>query len=563
MSGPRAISTSGLWPGAGGALPLRPAPIPPGLPLSTAAHAGARAPLRRALTALACGVVLGTCCVEPGAWPLALVALMLAAGAQREHGGRGPSPQMLTWAGLLAAGQWWVWLAPAVSGPGSDLWRALAVLVTVGTGLLAMAVSRGLIRWATAGRWPALQWLLAWAAVEPLRQTGWAGNGGAGLGLPFLDAPGAAGWIPLLGLAGWGVLVAALAWAGAGALQVGMGLAPDARRRTAVLAAALLLVLAGEPLARIDWTRPTGRSLPVTLLQLDRDKHAPWSAAQRDEGERRLLAALGTATPGTAVITPENFFGEPRPTEPDDFWLALQDITAARGVHALIGLPGLLPTPEGPRVMNTLLQIAPGRESVYAKERLVPVAESLPFEAWLPAAWQGLFGPGLHGQQPGPEPLHAPLFIDGHLLGASICHEQAFARTLADRARGSQALLNVSEDGWIPSAMFRAQMQGLARARALEAGLPLLRVSNGGRSLLIDAQGRLERQAPAHGDLRLDWDLAPRDGQTPHTRLAGVWAALPWALIGALGLWRLWRAPPPVPRSARAAAATNPSPAAR
>jgi apolipoprotein N-acyltransferase len=167
----------------------------------------------------------------------------------------------------------------------------------------------------------------------------------------------------------------------------------------------------------------------------------------------------------------------------------------------------------------------------------VPGGEYLPWPWLLQPFYDRVFSHVTQGQTPAPRELTAALFAAGTELGLSICHEQSFALTMAERAQHAAVLVNVSDDSWIDSDAYRTQMLGIARLRAMEFGKPLLRVTRGARSVLIDPTGDVVAAAAGVGEELLSVKVTPHDGNTPYQRHAHVIAAAPViAWVALLGL---------------------------
>jgi len=153
--------------------------------------------------------------------------------------------------------------------------------------------------------------------------------------------------------------------------------------------------------------------------------------------------------------------------------------------------PGINPT----RVWNSLHAIdSEGRiQGTYDKFHLVPFGEYVPLRGLFPA---GLFekltagrrdfsaGPGLRTLDlPGLPPV-SPL----------ICYEVIFPGAVADPQNRPQWILNLTNDAWFGLTSGPYQHFAAARLRAVEEGLPLVRVANTGISGIIDGYGRAVRQ---------------------------------------------------------------------
>ena len=147
--------------------------------------------------------------------------------------------------------------------------------------------------------------------------------------------------------------------------------------------------------------------------------------------------------------------------------------------------------------------ILPGR---YAKRRLVPIAERVPF---LPGQlsgffeklsdWTGQFAPG-EGW--------TTWTVDGASFGVLICYESIFPGSSRALVRnGADFLLNITNDAWFGRTAAPYQHASHLTLRAVEHRVSFLRAANTGDLGL----GGPRRPVPrAHGDLR-----ARRGGRRP------------------------------------------------
>jgi apolipoprotein N-acyltransferase len=504
-----------------------------------------------------CGSIIGLGAAWPALWPAALTALVawgwLVVMSSRRSGTLGTATLATGWAAWHLAGQGWVALAVRDGEPMA--WRAAVVLV-----MLLVQLAPMLTAWLVlaplggphrrAAGVLACRWAVAVAAAESLRQFGWWGSGYASLGVVFIDLPVAKALVPSVGGAGLGLLV--LAWSALAALMAWQRVSGS--RRAAWRSAAVVLgagVTAGAwPVAPL--AGEGGRSLDVVAVQPPAERGKRWTRSFRDEALRQLEAAIDEAPAGTLLVTAETFFPEPPPRSGDDnHWGDLLRRARQRGVHLLIGMPHLVRDEDGVQLANAVVQVSPERQSLYAKERLVPGGEYLPWTATLGPVYARLFERVREGQRSGPPELTAPMFVAGSTVGVSICHELAFALTQAARAEGAGWLANVADDAWIDSALYRRQMLGQARLRALEAGKPLLRVSQGGPTVLVGPDGLVQARSTTQDQAeRLAVGIAPRDDAAPYQRRAAAVAAAPLMVGALLALLAWWpRAAPALPRS--------------
>ncbi len=154
-----------------------------------------------------------------------------------------------------------------------------------------------------------------------------------------------------------------------------------------------------------------------------------------------------------------------------------------------------LPVPDNPGY-NSILAIDPTGEVVasYDKSHLVPFGEYLPFQSFWKLFGISQFVPGSAGWAPGDgrrlmSPPGSPPFL------ALVCYEAVFPGDIGD-PNGAQYILNVTNDAWFDGSMGPAQHAHHARLRAVETGLPLLRVANSGYTFATDPLGRVTASIP-------------------------------------------------------------------
>lgn len=183
-----------------------------------------------------------------------------------------------------------------------------------------------------------------------------------------------------------------------------------------------------------------------------------------------------------------------------------------------------------PQYWNSLIAIDESGTIVasYDKVHLVPLGEYMPFRALLPfkkltegsVDFSSGSGPRLV-QLPG-LPAFSPL----------ICYEAIFPGDVTEGSGRPVWLLNVSNDAWFGRSTGPYQHFAMARLRAVEEGVPLIRAANTGISGVIDAYGRVTARLDLNQAGVIDSSLpAALDRPTPFARVGnGNVAAL--VLVG-------------------------------
>jgi apolipoprotein N-acyltransferase len=182
---------------------------------------------------------------------------------------------------------------------------------------------------------------------------------------------------------------------------------------------------------------------------------------------------------------------------------------------------------------------ADGRlEDFYAKFHLLPFGEKMPFSAVVPAISRVDFGQAewTPGALPTPMILKTP--GGDYRLSGLICFESIFPglSRVAVR-RGAELLVNITNDGWFGVTAGPRQHAELARLRAAECGVPLVRCANNGISFVTDARGKIVARAGLRQRAIVAAEVTPGPGGTLFVRWGSrpVWAVLIlWSVLATL-----------------------------
>jgi apolipoprotein N-acyltransferase len=176
----------------------------------------------------------------------------------------------------------------------------------------------------------------------------------------------------------------------------------------------------------------------------------------------------------------------------------------------------------------------------YAKAHLVPFGEYLPFAPLLESMGITKLTGGSGGFSSGPGvrsitiPPHSSSAVQSSTFGPLICYEIVFPRAVVDRSNRPQWLVNVTDDSWFGPSTGPYQHLGIARMRAVEEGLSVVRAANTGISAVIDPYGRVVASLPLDSQGVLDAGL-PRPLAETHYAIWGN--VLYTAAMAALAVW--------------------------
>jgi len=275
-------------------------------------------------------------------------------------------------------------------------------------------------------------------------------------------------------------------------------------------------------------------SLAIRLVQPNIPQTLKWDLAKREENFQKLLklTALPSSLPLKAVIWPETaapFFLEQ--DNPHRF-MAIEKMPK----NALL-LAGSLrrtwPNETPFQVWNSLLVIngAGNVIAAYDKFHLVPFGEYLPFRNLFDA----LFGVGTIKKitagtidftaGPGPRTIALPEGFP--TFSGLVCYEVIFPSAVISVTEPRPGwMINITNDGWYGRSSGPYQHLEIARFRAIEEGIPLVRAANSGVSAVYDAYGRNQGMLGLEKEGVLDVLLPTPTREIPFYAKWGDWITL-------------------------------------
>lgn len=496
--------------------------------------------LKRALLALGCGSVavlaLPPVHFLPALVPAFVGLVWLAASCRTWRGAC-----WVGWCfgfGYFCAGLYWI--ANALLTKPEEFGALIPLAVGGLSGVLAcfIAVAVGL---ASISRQGNISFVLAlaggWAIAEWLRSfvlTGFPWNLIASV---WARSDSMMQAMALMGPYGLGLITVVVA--GMPAILVGY----RGRRRTALLAvgiafACLALVWVGGT-ARLARAGPPQfvDAVRLRLVQPNIEQTLKWKPELRYMHvlDQMRLGATMSPTPPTHVIWSE----VAAPLFLNDHPEVISAIGAAtpEGGLTLLGALRRSSSDAARQLWNSLWVIDAAGQTLttYDKAHLVPFGEYVPFREIIGirsiAGGHVDFSPG-----PGRRTLRLPSTPP---VSPLICYEVIFPRSAVDAADRPDWILNITNDAWYGYSAGPYQHFVAARMRAVEEGIPLVRVANTGISAIIDPYGRIIGQLGLEVRGVLDGQLPrPLSEKTIYARIDnGVVLALALALIS-LPLWR-------------------------
>ena len=266
----------------------------------------------------------------------------------------------------------------------------------------------------------------------------------------------------------------------------------------------------------------------VRMVQPNANQAEKWDPIKSQEFFNRMIGFTSAETAPDLVVWPETAISYLLEYADD----ALDQVAdAARGAPTVLGINRR----DGARYFNAALVVEQGDgvTDIYDKSHIVPFGEYIPGGELLAkigiyglaASQGGAFTPG-----PGPRTVEIAGLGNARIL---ICYEGIFAHEVGTQIRPRMLVL-ITNDAWFGPNAGPKQHLAQARLRAIEQGLPMVRVANTGISAMIDAKGRVTHRIGMAQAAYVDAPLPPAADATPYSRF-GDWPVL-LLLITILGL---------------------------
>jgi apolipoprotein N-acyltransferase len=477
-------------------------------------------PRLRFLVAIGLGAGIG---LGQAPWSLlipSLIALFATAAASSEIK-NWKSAAWFGWAvgiGYFGATMFWI-VEPFLVEPERHGWMApFALVLFVGGLALFWALGFGLAGLGRTRPQRLLGLVIGLGLAEMLRSYLFTGFPWGLLGNIWLDTPIAqlaAHFGPHgLGALAFGIVVIPLLFSN---WRIGAGLA-------------LFVLVSGWTLG--EWQKrqaklPQSNATIVRLIQPNASQNQKWDPrfAPSFFDQQLALTAAPAETPPDLIVWPEAAVTFWLDSEPE---LQRSITAAADGAQIIIGARRI----EGRRFYNSMVLLGDDglAKATYDKTHLVPFGEYIPFGSLLSRF--GIYGLAAEdggGFSSGESNELMDLGIAGKILPL-ICYEAIFPHLSRSQTRPDW-ILQITNDAWFGQMAGPQQHLAQARMRAIETGLPLVRVANTGISAVIDPHGRIVNQLGLGIAGYLDAQLPAPKGVTFYYK-TGDWPMLILLLFG-------------------------------
>lgn len=293
---------------------------------------------------------------------------------------------------------------------------------------------------------------------------------------------------------------------GLSALFVGMAgliaMAPFAENTTrrALYSTALIIPLTlliwGN--GRIAQNPPQYTDTIIRLVQPSIQQQDKWNRQKMGKNLQTLVALSNQPLPKThphhgqkidLVLWAETAYTYAPADTPDTVKWVSQNMP--NNAPLITGVPRITAPQTYDKIYNSMQVFENGKATqYYDKINLVPFGEFIPYQKYLPKILGTITGIGTtQGQST------KPITIGGKTYHPLICYEIAFKNRMPKHGQ-ADAIINITNDAWFGNTTGPHQHLAIAKIRAIETGLPVIRVTNTGITTIITPTGKTTKTLP-------------------------------------------------------------------
>jgi apolipoprotein N-acyltransferase len=300
--------------------------------------------------------------------------------------------------------------------------------------------------------------------------------------------------------------------------------------KSASIAIAIVFAI-GYGLEKMDWTRPEGKPVTVSLLQGNIPQDRKWNdEALSDTLDIYMRLALSSRS--RLIILPETAIPMFKNEVPEEYLEMLRIHGMKNRGDILVGLPEQI---SDKVYYNSVFDFGSSPELSYRKSHLVPFGEYLPlkpFSSWLLDLMNMPMSDFSRGRTD-----QKPMDSAGQKLAIDICYEDVFGEEVIRQLPEATMLVNVSDDAWFGDSIAPRQHLQIAQMRSMETGRTMLRSTNTGMTAIIDQKGHIVSELAPFTRGTLDGLAQGYSGSTPYI----LWGNHAFLLLDALMLLAILR----------------------
>jgi len=255
---------------------------------------------------------------------------------------------------------------------------------------------------------------------------------------------------------------------------------------------------------QVDTKAKKGKSIKAALIQPNVDPNAKWRSDEQDRHIEKLFSLSDSVLSNTAGT---NFLVWPETAIPA--YLRRNSILRTEimrradswNVSLISGAPNYRKNEvkDEYEFYNTIYHFNPNKDSIetYSKIRLVPFGEKIPLSNIFESLEKINLGQGNYQSGDSLKLFQVPLQKGAKKLTISnaICYESGFSELIKKGvSKGAELLVIVTNDAWFGNTSAPYLHAEIARIRAIENQIPIVRAANTGISMILDKYGRVKKK---------------------------------------------------------------------
>ena len=293
--------------------------------------------------------------------------------------------------------------------------------------------------------------------------------------------------------------------------------------RFIILLSLVAIWFGGYFLSQVNWTKPIGKPIKVSLVQGNVEQVDKWEPAHFEKRKQRYLSLTQQHWDSDLILWPENSLTIFHHQLKNNYLNKVLKEAKKNNTDIILGLPVL--DRKKDEYFSSLMvingsNISNSKEQFYHKNHLVPFGEYVPFSSLL----RGLvtfFDLPMSGFTPGKYDQNL-LSAAGQKIAPTICYEDAFGEDLIRFLPEATLLLNASNNAWYGDSFAPHQHLQISQMRALETERDMMRVTTNGVSALIDYKGNIVARSPQFKHYVVMGFVQPRAGSTPYVSFGNL-----------------------------------------
>ena len=280
-------------------------------------------------------------------------------------------------------------------------------------------------------------------------------------------------------------------------------------------------------------TNPTAhKSLRIALIQPNTPQAQKWDRQYFGQIVDSLFKESAKVWGADFVIWPEGAI----PAYEHQVRDILADLTAINRQHKSSLILGIPEYQQDTKESYVSLMAIGEEPDTYQKQVLVPFGEYVPLQDLLRGLIKFLDLP-MSGFTKGAS-SQPPMIFDKVTMIPAICYEIVYPdiiHRLANSGPGDrqQMIVTVSNDAWFGDSFGPYQHMEMARMRALELGVPLIRSTNDGVTGFVDLNGEIIESLPRYQQSHLLSQISLENRKTPYRKFGfwGIWSIMIVTLV--------------------------------